>query len=294
MAMELFYWQSPNGNVGDDLNAWLWPKVLGPDALDAPGTHSHAAPAEGDRRFLGIGSVLVRRHLLPKPGRNVIFGPGLRSAEDAAGVREHDLRIAFVRGPLSAAALGGCPFICDPAILAPGHFQRHEAVPGRIGFVPYMTTPAPVVDRIRDETGVVPIPTTLPVEQFLSALTRCEYVVCEAMHGAILADSFRIPWAGCRISSAFHEGPTSIFKWTDWQRSLALEAPPVSSVPDWVYFRPRRLRRLARGHALRRGPALVGQILRRDQWTLSDPGRIESARSRILDEANALRASLHA
>jgi succinoglycan biosynthesis protein ExoV len=35
--MKLFYFKDPAGNFGDDLNLWLWPKVL-PGILDEDGS----------------------------------------------------------------------------------------------------------------------------------------------------------------------------------------------------------------------------------------------------------------
>ena len=48
--MKLFYYQDPGGNFGDDLNAWLWPRLI-PELLDGD---------EGSL-FVGIGSILDRR-----------------------------------------------------------------------------------------------------------------------------------------------------------------------------------------------------------------------------------------
>lgn len=278
--MELFYWKSTNGNVGDDLNAWLWPKVLGDDVFSS----------DVSCRFLGIGSVLTPSNLLSAPGKNVIFGPGLRSADTAAAVREYPLDLRFVRGPRSAAALGGVPYISDPAVLSSLYYERREPVSGRIGFVPYMKTPAALSRRICEEAGLVCIPVTLDVESFFAALTECEYVICEAMHGAILADAFRVPWAGCRISSALNEGPTSFFKWDDWQESLGLDVPLHSSLPDLAYALPRRIRRLAKSWVQGAAPSLLKSILKKDQWALSDAEALENAQRRILSEVGRLRA----
>lgn len=281
--MELFYWKSAQGNVGDDLNAWLWPRVFGADYFTDSG-----APSDGTR-FLGIGSILTAAHLLPRPGKSVVFGSGLRS-EDVSELAGHDIELVFVRGPRSSAALGGAPWISDPAILTPLHFERLDPIPGRIGFVPYMRTPPAVTERICAETGTVCIPVTMDVESFCTALTKCEYVVCEAMHGAIFADAFRVPWAGCRISSALYEGPTSFFKWSDWQQSLKLDVPLHAPLPEFIYGLHKRLRLMARGRAMAAGPKLVADVIACGIWSLSDGAALAAAQDRILEQVDLLRA----
>ena len=43
-------------------------------------------------------------------------------------------------------------------------------------------------------------------------------VLAESMHGAIIADAFRVPWLPLSISPAFNE-----HKWRDWSESLLLD-----------------------------------------------------------------------
>jgi len=50
--MHLWYWMAPKGNIGDDINPWLWPRVFGEDFF---------CETDPDR-FIGIGSVLDDRH----------------------------------------------------------------------------------------------------------------------------------------------------------------------------------------------------------------------------------------
>ena len=65
------------------------------------------------------------------------------------------------------------------------------------------------------------------VETFVREIISCDRVVCEAMHGAILADAYGIPWAPVQVYSH-----TTEFKWRDWGGSLELkfdfcELPPI-------------------------------------------------------------------
>lgn len=277
--MELFYWKSANGNVGDDLNAWLWPRIFGEGFFDS----------DLGARFLGIGSVLAGQHMLDKPALNIIFGPGLRSAETVSSLADFDMDIRFVRGPLSAAALGNAPYISDPAILSPRYAQKRAPVPGRIGFVPYMRTPDAISRKICETTGAVCLPVTMEVEPFFDALMQCEHVVCEAMHGAILADAFRIPWAGCRITSALFEGKTSFFKWMDWQKSLGHDVPLACSLPEVTFSLPKRMRQMALGRVLKKAPDMVAEIIRKKAWSLSSDMALTDAQDKIMEQVALLK-----
>lgn len=280
--MKLHYWRAPKGNVGDDLNAWLWPRVFSPGFFDT----GH------ERIFFGIGSILDAR-VETGAARSVVFGAGLRRAgryrPDPARV---DIR--FVRGPLSVAALAragmpGLRHIADPAILTPRFLPRHtEAVPGRIGFVPYFDTPVPAAEAIARSLGLELIPATLEVEDFVTRLQGCERVVTEAMHGAILADAYRVPWAACRLYSGITEGRTSLFKWADWCGALDLNPTIPGTLPQVALWAPGQVRRRLTALAAARALPVVRGLLARDRWTLSDPARLAAAQDAILAEAARL------
>jgi succinoglycan biosynthesis protein ExoV len=50
--MILYQWRGDDRNFGDELNGYVWPRLL-PDFFDQ----------NADARFLGIGSILDSRHL---------------------------------------------------------------------------------------------------------------------------------------------------------------------------------------------------------------------------------------
>ncbi|WP_371346335.1 polysaccharide pyruvyl transferase family protein [Ancylobacter sp. IITR112] len=303
--MEIFYWKSPNGNVGDDLNPWLWPRLFGREFLE------HAA----GRRFFGIGSVLDERVFCqPHPNGATVFGAGMRGPMKAMPLRP-DVDIRFVRGPLSSAALsamgyGEIEHISDPAVLTPLYSTvapessacfnppspAQQPPPARRSsslFIPYFDTPVNVIERVCRDTGLQPLPITSGVDRFIATLKTADKVVTEAMHGAILADAFRIPWAPCRISSGPTEGRTSQFKWDDWRRSLGLEpASIVSSLPYGVIERlPDRYRRQLKGLATVRASETVMRVLRDDRWHLSRDSILKTAQDRILEQAHRLARS---
>jgi succinoglycan biosynthesis protein ExoV len=283
--VRLYHWESPEGNVGDDLNLWMWPRLLGDVFDDA-----------SDTVFVGIGSVLDDRHA--GAARRIVFGPGARSAASAPDIRAPGWDVRFVRGPRTAAALGlgEDRWISDPAILAPlVHGPRPGSGPGtatRTGFIPYFRTRLAYAAALADMAGLSLVPTTLDPGTFLRRLLACDHVVVEAMHGAILADAFGIPWMPCRISNLKFEGATHGFKWSDWLEGLALD-PAFLTLP-YVARRlggglPGQLALL--GSAWRAASILRGAIAA-GRWTLSDRALLARRQEAMMAEIDRLKREI--
>ena len=88
--MRLYYYRDPVGNFGDDLNPWLWSRLI-PDLLDD----------QSDELFVGIGTLL--NQLVPKATRTVVFGSGAGYGELPEIYETWEFYC--VRGPLT----GGLP-----------------------------------------------------------------------------------------------------------------------------------------------------------------------------------------
>jgi succinoglycan biosynthesis protein ExoV len=216
--MHLYSFKAPHGNFGDDLNAWLWPRVFGADITRAPGT-----------TFIGIGSILDRR-IEALHGRKVVFGTGVRSTHNIPE-RDGDLQIRFVRGPISAAAVGkGTTAITDPAILVAAMPSRRSGHPTRaVGFMPHYHS-LRVIDwpRLCSRLGFVFIDPRHGVEETLHALGGCGALITEAMHGAIVADALRIPWHRVSVVAWRREGfDVASLKWLDWGLSAGVDVMPT-------------------------------------------------------------------
>ncbi len=279
--MRIYTWQGPEGNVGDALNAWMWPKVFG---------CQHFTSRSRDQ-FIGIGSILDERHA--GPGRKLVFGAGARGPDTLPDVSGSDWDVAFVRGPNTAAALGrrDIDWISDPAIIVPLLEGEHREIEPsllpagnrlRVGFVPYFATHRTFAESIANAAGLVLIPPTLDPDRFLARLLTCDVIIAEAMHGAILADAFGIPWMACRISSARREGATHAFKWTDWGKSLDLDIEFV----DLPYLGHRSglhfpLDVLIAGYVQKCG-RMLRRMVRDGDWQLSDRTILEARQRSIL------------
>ena len=211
-------------NFGDLLNPLIFESLL-------PGYFSDPYP-EVD--FLGIGTTLGM--LVPSDGpsrRTVVFTSGLGGAEGRAYGTPPKLTELFdiecVRGPLTAQLLGLPPdmAVTDGALLLKVVLHQVDcATNDSTVFVPHMST---VISggpwkSIATEAGLTPIdPCTTDVVGMVKQIASAPLVVAEAMHAAIVADSFGVPWIAVSSNSSINQ-----FKWTDWCRSLQLAYRPAS------------------------------------------------------------------
>lgn len=217
--MQLGYWKAPRGNFGDELNPWLWPRLLPGMIVDS-----------SDTVLIGIGSILDRR--FDSFARKVVLGAGARGPQSGP-LLDNTWTVLAVRGPLTATALR-LPSelaVTDPAVLVRKWVSN---MPGsrEIGVVPYYQSSA-AWKAVCAACGYRFIPPTLPVEEFLEAIRGCGRVLCESLHGAIVANALGIPWCALRCLSQRLEGETHAFKWQDWCGSLDLEFHPLQLPPLW-------------------------------------------------------------
>ena len=211
--MKLYSYRDPVGNFGDDLNLWLWPRLL-PGIFDV----------DDGRLFLGIGTLL--NHRLPASVPKVVFGTGVGYGE--APVLDESLKIYCVRGPLSARALQ-LPerfSITDPAIMV-----RKLPVPSApkrvsdLSFMPHHRTMGSIPwERYCRLSGIQLIDPRGPLLTTLKAIRGTTLLVTESLHGAIVADTLRVPWLPIRVFPMVLD-----FKWEDWCASIGLSYRPIDT-----------------------------------------------------------------
>ncbi|PSW11830.1 succinoglycan biosynthesis protein exov [Photobacterium rosenbergii] len=220
--MKLEYCHSETYNFGDDLNPWLWPKLLGNTINESSETY-----------FLGIGTILTKKRVnerLKDAKKLIIFSSG--AWDEELPILDERCQVLGVRGPRTAHKLG---LSTDKAIgdgaylLRKVELPQPESKPSGIGFIPHHRSEDYINwQAVCEQAGLKFISAKQPVEDFLVALQGCEKVVTEAMHGAIVADALRIPWVGAKFSPAFNEE-----KWYDFSEhmgiSLQLETLPFMS-----------------------------------------------------------------
>lgn len=215
-AMQLYFFKDPLGNFGDDLNPWLWPRFV-PEL----GT----AVARSDF-LVGIGTLL--NHRLPSTGNLHVMGAGVgygRPMRQDASCHFH-----AVRGFKSAQALGlpASAVVTDAAVLL-----RATGVPDsrlsreRVGV---MFTGQSLANwdwaRICERVGFSFISCHWSVDKVLEEIQRCDLLLTEAMHGAIVADALRVPWVPITCSEV-----VLAFKWQDWLSSIDLPYEPIRVAP---------------------------------------------------------------
>ena len=60
-GVKLYYYKATAGNFGDDLNSWLWDRLL-PNAFDGICYHRHSSHERNNNEntlFVGIGTLLM-------------------------------------------------------------------------------------------------------------------------------------------------------------------------------------------------------------------------------------------
>ena len=220
--MKMFFFRSSVApNFGDELNPWLWPKLL--DGM-----------FDDDEReiFIGIGSILWDDY--PKASLKIVMGAGYGGYKPPPIIDEN-WQVNFVRGPQTAEHLGLPPkaAITDSAVLLRTVFRPQSGKRYRASFIPHWESLYGARwDLVCAMAGIHLIDPRQPVETVLSEIAASEVVIAEAMHGAISADALRVPWIPVMPFVATHR-----FKWLDWSRSLDLELRPVrlmaSTFAEW-------------------------------------------------------------
>ena len=237
--MILYRWQGTTRNFGDELNTVLWPALL-PDFFDDD-------PAE---RFIGIGSVLDRRH--DGGGAKLVAGSGYGGYQELPDLRDA-WTISWVRGPRTARLLG-LPDrfgLGDPASLLPltGLVPLGPAV--RIAFMPHFeSVAAGAWDAAAVASGIALIdPRGDPVE-IAAAIAGCDILMSEALHGAIVADAMGVPWIAIEPLAPIHRA-----KWHDWADTLELTIR-FQRLPPSTLLERARLSRMSAYHS---GRALLNR-----------------------------------
>ena len=283
--MKVFFHKVQSGNVGDDVNAELWHRLI-PD-LDTLATADW---------LIGIGTILDER-INTLPGRKVVMGSGIRPNSSARF--EGDVRIAAVRGLLSAERLRLAPDVaaCDPGFLIGQLWPAPASEQDRIGLIPHVYSEQwSEISKAGLDAGLDVITPTLPIASFLQRLRRCKRVYCESMHGAIFADALRIPWARVRLTSHYFEGAgVSEFKWQDAFSVVGASHAPINRL---TLLRPKRAAGLVRtlvrpAHALaeyRLAKTLKSRSDDAALFRLSDSARLQQQTRVLLDRVNALRS----
>lgn len=212
--MEIYYYKAAEANLGDDLNAWIWQRLI-PNRLKT----------NDPVLMYGIGTIIGQSS--PSAKLKIIFTSGAGYNPDLPDVADPQWRFVAVRGPLTAALLGLPPeaSVTDGAILVSLFPEFHAPSNVRHGvvFVPHISSARAADWRaICEASGVEYLD---PRDDHFSLIKRigaAKLVLADAMHAAIIADSLRVPWIPLATSAEI-----SSFKWMDWTLSLEVAYQPT-------------------------------------------------------------------
>ena len=217
MALKhIFYIDGERNNFGDDLNRWLWSRVLG-FSLDV----------DDGTVVLGIGT-LISRGFVPSANKYVVLSAGVGYDALPLDFGGQKWEILSVRGPLTAQFLNLPPekAIIDGAALVrllPECEPLPESQRDGVAFMPhYESLPAGNWEQVCGMAGVEFHDPQLPSEITLQRIRKARLVVA-AMHAAIVADALRVPWIPVVLSPL-----SNSFKWLDWTMSLNLPYNPIT------------------------------------------------------------------
>ncbi|MEL6554552.1 MAG: polysaccharide pyruvyl transferase family protein [Cyanobacteria bacterium J06621_11] len=216
--MKLFYYktESPSRNFGDEINPWLWPRLI-------PWFDSCKRTV-----FVGIGTML--NNAIPQwigDAENVIFfSTGAGYGNRFRPKRQPNWHIYCVRGPLSAQrlTLPSRTSITDGAALLKRYFPAiattQRTYPA--SYMPHFRHGNPQLFReVCKQTGIHYIDPANDVEEVIADISQSQLLISEAMHGAIVADTLRVPWIPVRTNPRILP-----FKWQDWCASIGQPYQP--------------------------------------------------------------------
>lgn len=281
--MKLYFYRrnEKQPNFGDELNLWLWEKLI-PGVLDD----------NEETAFFGLGTVMnnLVSERVPNAKKIVVFSSGVGYAAGPPNITD-DWTVYCLRGPLSAYKLGLSPdlAVADGGILVRRVFKPTLPKIYKFSYIPHFTQSIDGNNswsEVCERAGVNYIDARWPIEKVLTAIAQTEVLLAEAMHGAIVAEALRVPWI-CVHTNLERLLP---FKWLDWCESIGVkyrprgmmklrDLPPQYGIKGIRGLRGSRaavMASLTQSFAKRKTVAEMLDIIKRQEPTLSDDNTIEN------------------
>ena len=248
--MKKIFIQVKGENAGDNLNKVLWDLLLPANKF-----------LPGDEAVLGVGT--FHNPVVPIGVRKLhIFGSGSDLTNKIEWLKKFECDIHFVRGPLTArdwnckgkSLTDGALLLCQTSLRDLPNIKSKK-----VGYIPHHCSSNNAnFQKICDSADIEFIDVrTKNIQKFISQVKSCDYIISEALHGAIVADIFRKPWVAIKSSGYINE-----HKWIDWCMSLNLSYAPKSIEPIMT----RGIRDIVRlENILKRGAAYLH--LGRARWS---------------------------
>lgn len=209
-------------NFGDDINPFVFGELLPESIIN-----------DDKVCIIGIGTLINEKTIekVKHFEKKIVFSSGVGYGEKEL-VFDDTWEFICVRGELSASELGlpRDKAVTDGAILLSDILNVNRQDDGIVTFIPHVNTHWSCgiqLKKICDDLGVNYLVPDVDFDVFINGVAQSKYVITEAMHGAILADTLRVPWHPVKIHYALP------FKWKDWCLSMGLSYNPTYLPPLW-------------------------------------------------------------
>jgi succinoglycan biosynthesis protein ExoV len=211
--MQLVYYKETK-NFGDLLNPLIFNQLL-PDFFDD----------DPRLQFLGIGTILGQAKGTEQTEKLIVYSSGYALGDEYTygkpPVLDNRYEVLCVRGPLTAKVLG----IDEKLAVADGALLlKYLAIPTvpkafSFSYMPHHVSEGmyELWEERVEEAGMHFISPAQPLNAIIEQIQQSEVLITEAMHGAIVADVFRVPWIGVKAYDHIN-----IFKWQDWGKSMEI------------------------------------------------------------------------
>jgi succinoglycan biosynthesis protein ExoV len=202
-------------NFGDLLNPLIFEHYL-PDFFDN----------DPEIIFLGIGTILGLKKGTPQTKKIIVFSSGYsKDFEPIYGpppVIDNKYEFICTRGPLTARYfnLDSSLVVSDGALLLKNMPFPDIQKEFECSYMPHHVTENifPGWQEIVESEGIHYISPQGDPLVIIDQVRKSKRLLAEAMHGAIVADVFRVPWIPIKSSAHINQ-----FKWEDWALSLNME-----------------------------------------------------------------------
>lgn len=285
--MRIYYYKSDTGNFGDDLNVWLWPRLL-PNKFDGFALHMHDSETSYSLKetiFVGIGTLLNSN--IPRTPNKLIFGTGAGYENGGNITIDKKWDISFVRGPITAKHLGISEqkIITDSAMLVRLlDIPKYDAL-HKVSFMAFhRNRQMEFLKNLCASYDVHFIDPRQPVEETLKSIRSSELLITEAMHGAIVADALRVPWIPIKSSPKLLDS-----KWQDWCLSLDMKYRPVIFPTLWRWPDSRQIWNIGKSHLTHfLFERQFKKVISQETPMLSDDSAIEIVTERLTEKLHLL------
>lgn len=201
-------------NFGDALNPLIFDKFL-PGFFDG----------NDEEAFVGIGSLLGFKLDYNK---KYVFSTGYAAGQESTYGKVPEIDKSFeilcVRGPLTAKALKLDPSLAvtDGAALLRFFDFAPQQKAYEYSFMPHVGSEdffdwRPLVESV----GIHYISPRQEISYVMEEILKTKVMLTEAMHGAIVSDTLRVPWVPVKAYKTIND-----FKWQDWNASLQMNHVP--------------------------------------------------------------------